>query len=151
MEKVYTNDGTVIAKVMRDHLNTWSKKPVDVMLEDLGKRVPSMMVQQLSASEKKRSYVNGSYIGVWNFALYMRVNGVDTASRVNAIACLSDFAAWLTEQDENGDYVNLPRIDDKRIATSIELLANPSLAARYENGYEDYQALLSLEYKVRRN
>ena len=151
MDRVYTSDGTIIAKVMRDHLNTWDRKPVEIRLEDLGTQVPSMMIQQLSASEKKKSYVNGSYIGVWKFALYIRVSGKDTASRLDAIACLSDLSDWLTEKDENGDYVNLPEIDNKRVATAIELLANPSLAERYENGYEDYQALLSLEYKVRRN
>lgn len=150
MDRAYTNDGILIAKVMKNYLNDWSEKPVEIMLEDLGKKVPSMMIQQLSSAEKKREYINGSYIGVWNFALYMRVSGKDTASRLDAIACLTDLSDWLTERDGNGDYINLPHIDDKRTATSVQLLSTPSLAARYDNGYEDYQAILSLEYKVRR-
>lgn len=150
MARVFTNDGVLIAKVMKDHLNGWPKKPVTIMLEDLGKEVPSMMLQQLSAAEKKREYVNGSYIGVWNFALYIRVSGNDTASRLDAIGCLNEAAEWLTQKDKDGSFSNLPVIDDSRTATKIEMSSTPSLAARYEDGTEDYQAIMSLEYKVRR-
>ena len=58
MSRSFTNDGVVIAKAVRDHLNSWDKLPVQIMLEDLGKDVPSMMLQQLSAAEKKKTYVN---------------------------------------------------------------------------------------------
>lgn len=150
MARVFTNDGVLIAKVMKDHLNSWPKKPVTIMLEDLGKSVPSMMIQQLSAAEKKREYVNGSYIGVWSFALYVRVSGNDTASRLDAIGCLNEAAEWLAKKDEDGFYSNLPVIDGSRAATKIEMVSTPSLAARYEDGTEDYQAIMSLEYKVRR-
>ena len=44
----------------------------------------------------------------------------------------------------------LPVIDDMRTATSIALTATPSVASRYENGTEDYQMLMSLEYFTRR-
>lgn len=151
MARVFTSDGVLIAKVMRDHLNKWKKKPTTIKLEDLGKDVPSMMLQQLAAAEKKREYVNGSYIGVWNFALFMRVNGEDTASHLDAMACLNDAAAWLMQKDGDGSFSNLPVIDDSRTATQIVMTSTPSIAARYEDGTEDYQAILSLEYKVRRN
>lgn len=148
--RVYTNDGVVIAKVMKDLVNSWDRKPVDIRLDDLGAEAPSMMIQQLSAAEKKKSYVNGSYIGIWNFAVYMRVSCNDTASRLDAISCLSDLAEWLTKIDSKGVFEHLPEIDEKRTATSIALTATPSVAARYENGTEDYQMLMSLEYFTRR-
>lgn len=151
MARVYTNDGIQLAKVMKDHLNSWHKKPTEIMLEDLGKEVPSMMLQQLASAEKKKEYVNGSYIGVWNFAVYIRVSGTDTASRLDAVGCLNELAEWLTELDAEGSFVNLPVIDDSRQATKIETSSTPSIAARYENGIEDYQVVMSLEYKVRRN
>ena len=151
MARVYTNDGVIIAKAVRDHLNTWEKLPVQIMLEDLGTDVPSMMIQQLSAAEKKRAYINGSYIGVWNFAVYMRVDGVDTASRLDASACLNELADWLTELDSENCFANLPTIDSNRQPTGITVTSTPSIAMRYENGIEDYQVIFSLEYKVRRN
>lgn len=147
----FTNDGVLIAKVMRDHLNTWEKRPVDFLLEDLGKYTPSMMIQQLAAAQKIRSYVNGSYIGSWNFAIYIRVCAEDTSSRLNASGCLEELANWLQARDDTGAYTNLPIIDENRKAMKIEMTSTPSLAARYENGVEDYQALFTLEYQVRRN
>lgn len=150
MPKVYTTDGIILAKVMRDHLNGWPNKPTEIKLEDLGKTVPSMMLQQLSAAEKLKQYVNGSYIGVWNFAVYIRIAGDDTASRLDAVACLSDLGKWLTEQNDRGNYKRLPNIDGDRVATSIRMTASPSIAVRYENNVEDYQALFALEYKYSR-
>ncbi|MBQ2973328.1 MAG: hypothetical protein IJE19_03140 [Clostridia bacterium] len=151
MDKSFTTDGIVIAKVMRDHLNSWPQKPVLFLLEDLGKNTPSLMIQQLAAAEKKKTYVNGSYIGIWNFAVYFRIDGKDTATRLDATACLEELAVWLSKQNDKGSYVNLPEIDDNRKAIKIELMSNPAIAARYDDGTEDYQALFSLEYKVRRN
>lgn len=150
MQRVFTNDGVLIAKVMRDHLNTWQKRPANFLLEDLGKEAPSLMLQQLSAAEKKKSYINGSYIGVWNFAVYFRVNALDTASRLDAVGCLEELANWLQEKNDKGAYAHLPQIDQFRTATKIETTSTPSIAARYEDGTEDYQALFTLEYQVRR-
>lgn len=147
----FTSDGVIIAKVMRDHLNTWQEKPVIFLLEDLGKAVPSIMLQQLASAEKKKSYVNGSYIGVWSFAVYMRINAKDTASRLDAMSCLTELSEWLQEQNDKKAYVNLPVIDQYRTATKIEMSSTPSIANRYEDGTEDYQAFFTLEYQVRRN
>lgn len=150
MEKTFTNDGVLIAKVMRDHLNSWPKKPTDFVLEDLGKKVPSLMLQQLSAAEKKKTYINGSYIGLWNFAVYVRINAKDTASRLDAIGCLEELSKWLQDTNTKGEYINLPYIDTNRTATKIEMTTTPSIAARYDDGTEDYQAIFSLEYQARR-
>ena len=151
MPRVFPTDSVLIAKAMRDHLNSWKKKPATFLLDDLGKGVPSLMLQQMAAAQQKKVYVNGSYIAVWTFAVYVRVSGTDTASRLDAIACLNDLADWLTETDDDGNFVSLPYIDDDRRPTSIELTTTPSIAARYESGIEDYQAVFTLEYKVRRN
>lgn len=151
MSRVFTTDGVIIAKIMKDHLNSWDKKPVDFLLEDLGKESPSLMIQQLAAAEKRRTYIDGSYIGVWNFAVYFRINGEDTRTRLDATGCLEELSEWLSEKDDKGSYVNLPTIDDNRKAIKIELTSSPAIAVRYDDGTEDYQALFSLEYKVRRN
>ena len=151
MARVFANDEVIIAKAMTDHLNRWAKKPTVFKLEDIGKDVPSLMLQQLSAAKKVKSYVDGSYIGIWNFSIYMRVSGEDTASRLDAAACLGELADWLTKTNDDGYFVNLPYIDRDRTPTSIRIESTPSIAARYEDGIEDYQAIFSLEYKARRN
>lgn len=151
MARTFPTDSILIAQAMRNHLNSWPRKPVEFRLEDLGKDVPSLMIQQLAAAEEKKAYVNGSYIAGWSFAVYARVSGEDTASRLDGLAILNDLAAWLTETDESdGSFVRLPYIDDNRRPTSISLKTTPSIAARYDNGVEDYQAVFTLEYKARR-
>lgn len=147
MANQITNDGVYLAKVMRDHLNTWVDKPCTFLLEDLGREAPSLMIQQLAAAEKKRTYVNGSYIGVWTFAVYMRINGVDTSTRLNALKVLDDLYAWLSKRDDKNVFINLPTIDSARSATQIIMPNTPSVAAKYEDGTEDYQAVYQLEYK----
>jgi len=143
MPKIYENDGVYVAKVMKDYLNTWSKKPCEILLEDFSKNAPSMMMQQLSGSAKKKEYVNGSYIASFPFAVYVRVNAIDTASKLDATGILNELGRWMATS-------SLPTLDDDMKANKIEMTALPSLAAKFDNGVEDYQAVFELEYYVRR-
>jgi len=146
MAQFYQSDNILIPKVMRDHINTWENLPVSIKLEDTGKTVPSMMIQQLAATTKKRKYVNGTYVGLFNFAVYIVIDGEDTASRIDALAVLNDLGEWLSKKDEDGQYVNLPDLGQGRRAMSITLSSAPSIAAKHETGEEEYQALFVLEY-----
>lgn len=146
MAQFYQSDNILIPKVMRDHINTWENLPVSIKLEDTGKTVPSMMIQQLAATTKKRKYVNGTYVGLFNFAVYIVIDGEDTASRIDALAVLNDLGEWLSKKDEDGQYANLPDLGQGRRAMSITLSSAPSIAAKHETGEEEYQALFVLEY-----
>ena len=139
-DKVYTNDGVYIAKAMLEHLNSWEGKPVDIKFEGFTKTPPSMMMQQLTGAIKKRAYINGSYLGSWPFAIYIRVDGSDTAGKLDASEALNNIAEWLS-------LTPLPTLGDNRTALKIEMTGLPSIAARYEDGCEDYQAIFELEYK----
>ena len=146
-ERIYTNDGVYIAASLIDHLNTWPEKPCEIKLEDFSKAPPSMMMQQLSGSYKLRSYVNGSYTGEYPFAVYVRVEGSDTESKLDATGCLLGLGKWLSEKNADGTRKNLPKLTDGRTAIKIELESLPSLAVRFDDGTEDYQALFKMQYK----
>lgn len=146
MAKFYQSDNILIPRVMRDHINTWENLPVSIKLEDTDKSVPSMMIQQLASTAKKRKYVDGSYVGLFNFAVYIAIDGEDTASRIDALAVLSDLGEWLSEKDEDGQFAHLPELGPGRRAMSITISSTPSIAARHETGVEEYQALFVLEY-----
>ena len=150
-ERIYTNDGVYIAKALRDHLNRWQGKPALINLEDFGSEVPSMMLQQLSGAYKKRAYIDGSYLGSYPFSVYIRVDGADTATRLDATGALYGLFNWLNEKNEEGEYINLPTIDASKTATQIEMTSIPSISARYEDGSEDYQAIFELQYNTRRS
>lgn len=146
-ERIYTNDGVYIAKSLKDHLNTWPKKPCEIKLEDFSKNPPSMMMQQLSGSYKIRSYVNGSYLGEYPFAVYIRIEGTDTESRFDATGCLLGLAEWLEELNQDGSRKNLPILTGNRKAVKISLESLPSISARYDDNTEDYQAIFKMQYK----
>lgn len=42
---------------------------------------------------------------------------------------------------------NLPKLSGGNTAIKIEMTSTPSIAARYDNGTDDYQAIFSLSYK----
>lgn len=137
---IYTDAGVYIAKAMLEFLNKWPDKPSDILLEDFAKKPPSMMLQQLSGAYKKRMYVDGSYIGKWPFAVYFRISGRDTASKINATGRLMGLFEWLLKTP-------LPDLGVNRKALKVEMTSLPSIAARYEDGMEDYQAVFELEFK----
>lgn len=147
MASEFTGDSVSLSRIMLDHLNGWESKPATFILDDYEKDPPSLMLQQLSAATVVKRYINGSYIGTWPFAVGIRVTGEDSASRISATDCLNELAAWLTEKDDNGNYIRLPVIDSKRAVTGIEMTTVPSIVSRYDGGVSDYQATFSLEYK----
>ena len=146
-DRIYTTDGVYIASSLKDFLNTWEQKPCEIKLEDFSKTPPSMMMQQLSGSYKLRSYINGSYLGEYPFAVYVRIESTDTASILDATGCLLGLHDWLNEQNEDGSKKHLPVLSGDRKAIKIEMESMPSLAARYDDGTEDYQAIFKMQYK----
>lgn len=147
MANFYEPENILMSRVMRDHLNTWPNKPVEIKAEVTGPETPAMMMQQLASVEIKKRYINGSFIGGYNFAVYIAIEAEDTESRFDALAVLNDLGLWLSEKDENGNYTNLPELGDDRRAIQVTISSTPSIAARLENGVEEYQALFALEYK----
>lgn len=151
MARLFNNDGTYIAQALLEHINGWAKKPCAVKLEELSEKPPAMALQPLQRAEVVRKYMDGSYIGVFAFSVYIRVNANDTATRLDAAGVLNALADWISERDETTrEYKRLPTIDAKTAARSIEMTATPSISTRYDNGFEDYQAIFELQYHKRR-
>lgn len=127
------------------HVNKWPDKPCRINLETLEKAPPkfSMSMQQLAGTVVTRQYIDGSFVGAWPFAMYIRFSGVDTGKRLNAVGLLSSFKDWLC--NESG----LPNIGDNRTAVSFEMTSLPAIASQYDDGGADYQAVFRLNYKQR--
>jgi len=144
----YAPDSSQIADAMTVHLNTWEDKPCDLIFEDMTKEPDSsaMMIQQLARAKKKKSYVNGDYIGAWVFAVYIKVDATDSSARLGAINVLNSLGEWMSEKDSVGRYTNLPSLGDNRAALSLEMVNSPSLASKGKNGTDSYQAVFELDY-----
>jgi hypothetical protein len=98
------------------------------------------MLQQLTGEVRTRSYIDGSYIGQYPFALYMRISGEDTKERLDVIKSLMNFGGWIESSPP-------PILSGNNIAQNIKMTALPSKISVYENGSEDYQVIFSLQYK----
>ena len=146
-----TNDGIYLVKELRDFINSnWESKPASLMLERFAKTPPSITIQQLSGAMISRKYVDGSYVGNFPFGIFVRVRTDSTANTMSAISALTDLYEWLVETDADDNFKHLPTLNEKTVPIGFEITSLPSLVARYEEGYEDYSALFSFNYKKRR-
>lgn len=134
----------LIAKAIYDHLNQWPEKPCQIRLEMMDKApiAFTMSMQQLSGTRILRRYIDGSFTGAWPFAVYVRMAASDTAKKFNAVSLLETLNQWLMTQP-------VPDLGTGRTATRFEMTSLPSIAATYEDGSTDYQAIFQLEYKQR--
>ena len=140
------NNDVLIAKAILNHLNAWPDKSCNIRLETMDKApiVFSMSMQQLSGTRVLKSYINGSFIGAWPFAVYVRFGNADTAKRFDAVSYLEALGLWMGE-------AALPSLGESRVADSIEMTSLPAIAAQYEDGGVDYQAIVQLTYTQKRS
>lgn len=141
------NGSLILEQSLLSHLNSWPDKPCEIKLDELEKRGLSMMFQPLSGVKKERTYINGSYTGGFSFAIYVRTFSNDTKDKLDARQILQSLDEWWSAKGENKEYINLPVLTDGDVAQKIEMTAIPAIAARYDNGAEDYQAIFKLTYK----
>lgn len=134
----------LIAKSVYNHLNQWPQKPCQISLEMMDKApiAFTMSMQQLSGTRIMRRYIDGSFTGAWPFAVYVRMSASDTAKKFDAVSVLETLNQWLMTQP-------VPDLGTGRTATRFEMTSLPSIAATYEDGSTDYQAIFQLEYKQR--
>lgn len=142
-----SNESVTIEQSLLVFLNTWPDKPFEIKLDELEKRDSSMMFQPLSGVKKIRKYVNGSYNGEFTFAVYVRAITSDTKTKLNARRILTSLDEWMSEKNEKKEYINLPALSSGNTAIKIEMTSTPSIAASYDNGTDDYQAIFTLSYK----
>lgn len=141
------NVSVIIEQSMLEFLNTWPEKPTEIKLDELDKSESSMMFQPLSGTKKSRTYVNGSYNGEFPFAIYVRAVNLDTKHKLDARKILNSLDEWFSQKNDKKEFINLPKLSGGNTAIKIEMTSTPSIAARYDNGTDDYQAIFLLSYK----
>ena len=132
-------DTVTVARDVLSHLNSWEDKPCKFALEELPNKAPSLMLQPLAGSGILRRYVDGSFIGLFSFAVYYRTDMADTSEKLTAYEVLENLAYWL----ENSD---LPELSGNRTSLQIEQTATPAIAS-INDDMQDYQTIFELRYK----
>lgn len=124
-------------RILLDHLNTWEDKPCEILYDKFAKNGLSMRMQQLSGTVIVRKYVNGSFIGIYPFAVSLRIDGQDTETRLDAADKLCALTEWLS--------ANPPDLGADRSFYEFEA-TTPSQSAIYEDDTEDYAVTITMRY-----
>ena len=131
-----------VSRKMIAWINTYPNLPVDVIrFEYLPSDAESMSMSTIQAAYIVKKYLLGGYEAEYQFKLIYRVkpgNSID--KRLKADEMLNAIGDWANGQK--------PDIGDGKRVVSLEPTTRSSLFAVYENGDEDHQILMKMNYEV---
>ena len=124
-------------------LNTYPDLPVDLIrFESLPADTSAMAISTIQASYIVKRYVLGGYQAEYQFKIIYRVKpGNSMDKRLKADELLNALGDWAASEKP-------PNIGDGRRVIRIEPTTRSSLFAVYENGDEDHQILMKMNYEV---
>lgn len=123
-------------------LNTFPDKPVDLIrFEFLPADTPAMALSTIQAAYIVKKYILGGYQAEYQFKVIYRMKpGNSNDKRLKADELLNALGDWTIDQR--------PDIGDGKRVISIEPTTRSSLFAVYENGDEEHQILMKMNYEV---
>ena len=124
-------------------LNTFPDKPVDLIrFEFLTEDTAAMALSTIQATYIVRKYILGGYEAEYQFKIIYRMKPDNSNDkRLKADELLNALGDWAAAQTP-------PNIGDGRRVIRIEPTARSSMFAVYENGDEDHQILMKMNYEV---
>lgn len=123
-------------------LNTFPEKPIDLIrFEFLPANAEAMAMSTIQAAYISKKYILGGYMAEYQFKVIYRVNpGNSNDKRLKADELLNALGDWAIGQH--------PDIGEKKRVLSVEPTTRSSLFVVYENGEEDHQILMKMNYEV---
>lgn len=127
-------------------LNTFPDKPVDLIrFELLPADTAAMALSTIQAAYIAKKYILGGYQAEYQFKVIYRMKpGNSNDKRLKADELLNALGDWAASETP-------PDIGDGRRVIRIEPTTRSSLFAVYENGDEDHQILMKMNYEVIKN
>ena len=131
-------------------LNTFPDKPVDLIrFEFLPADTPAMALSTIQAAYIVKKYILGGYQAEYQFKVIYRMKpGNSNDKRLKADEMLNALGDWA---ELFGGVNNDPFIGEGKRVIRIEPTTRSSLFAVYENGDEDHQILMKMNYEVIKN
>lgn len=124
-------------------LNTFPDKPVGVIyFEFLPADTAAMALSTIQAAYIVQKYILGGYQAEYQFKIIYRLKpGNSMDKRLKADELLNSLGDWAAAE-------NPPDIGEGKHVIRIEPTTRSSLFAMYENGDEDHQILMKMNYEV---
>lgn len=130
-----------ISRALFRWLNSWSDKPVVINYESLPADGEGMALSTIQGAYKLKEYVRGGYMGQYQFKVMYRVQpGNSNNNRLSADETLDALGEWATKARP------YPDIGTGKRVTKIKINSLSSVFANYEDGSEDHQILMTLDY-----
>ena len=130
-----------ISRALFRWLNSWPDKPVVITYESLPADGEGMALSTIQGAYKLKEYVRGGYLGQYQFKVMYRVQpGNSNNNRLSADETLDALGEWATKARPYPDIGT-----GKRVA-KIKINSLSSVFANYEDGSEDHQILMTMDY-----
>ena len=130
-----------ISRALFRWLNSWSDKPVVINYESLPADGEGMALSTIQGAYKLKEYVRGGYLGQYQFKVMYRVQpGNSNNNRLSADETLDALGEWAAKTRP------YPDIGPGKRVTKIKINSLSSVFANYEDGSEDHQILMTMDY-----
>ena len=130
-----------ISRALFRWLNSWTDKPVVINYESLPADGEGMTLSTIQGAYKLKEYVRGGYMGQYQFKVMYRVQpGNSNNNRLSADETLDALGEWATKARP------YPDIGTGKRVTKIKINSLSSVFANYEDGSEDHQILMTMDY-----
>lgn len=132
-----------VSRALMLWLNQCPYKPVKrIEFEYVPQDGNGMGIMTITAAYKTTEYISGAYEAQYQFALLYRSQPATSGERLESLGSVTAVAEW-------AESASLPDIGERRKAIRIERNSPAVMLARYDDGSEDYQILMTLDYEVR--
>lgn len=122
-------------------LNEYPDKPVNINYEYLYDDQPSMALSVIQGAYKTKQYLRGRYEGSYQFKVIYRLQPSNSNNnRLRADEILDALADWAANRKD------FPDIGPGKTVKQIIVNSRSAMFGRYENGDEDHQVLMTLDY-----
>ena len=123
-------------------INTYATLPVTLInFEQLKADAAGMAVSTIQAAYIVRKYITGGHEGEYQFKIIYRIKpGASNDARLKADELLNAMGEWAKN--------NPPSLGNGVRCIKCEATTRSALFAIYENGDEDHQILMKLNYEV---
>lgn len=133
-----------VSRKLLSWLNTFPELPEDapIIRYEYLSTVPDLAMSTIQAAYITRKYILGGYQAEYQFKLIYRIKpGSSLDERLKADEVLNALADWAAKEAR-------PDIGAGKRVISINPTTRSSLFAVYENGEEDHQILMKMNYEV---
>lgn len=131
-----------ISRAMMAWINSYPELPVSIVnFEQLKADVASMALSTIQGTYIVRRYIYGGHEGEYQFKIIYRIKpGNSNDARLKADELLDAIGDWALDHE--------PNLGEDIRVMKLEATTRSSMYAMYENGDEDHQILMRMNYEV---